>query len=306
MEEKEEGSAQGHETKGQMLRRHKLELVKWKKQANRLNKKEAAAKEAELKSRHLVEIERWEAENAGEGEVAGEGQEGGESGQEESNEAPVEEPKQEEKEEVKPDPGEAQKAAKEKQRNKKKEKKMATRMKKQVQQPTQQNQGPDKKQLERTALNQKLSPFGLEVKQIRADGNCLFSAVVDQLVLLDGVSQYNDKTLRTATAQYLLANEEDFMPFMDTDHAGYVKYCNDMKTPGKWGGHHEIVALAKLLQVPIDVIHAYTPNMTIGEEFPKSRTLRITFHRSEYTLGEHYNSVGPIQEKPVDDFYNIN
>nr|CAB3264603.1 OTU domain-containing protein 6B-like [Phallusia mammillata] len=136
-----------------------------------------------------------------------------------------------------------------------------------------------------------LNSMSYKIKPIRSDGDCLYSAVTDQLD-----SNLSVLELRHKVADYMMDNKDDFMPFLTNDdgnqfsHEEFSKYCDDIKTPGIWGGQLELRALSHILKTPIHVIQSTGPVIILGEEF-KEKSIILTYHRHELGLGEHYNSV---------------
>lgn len=72
----------------------------------------------------------------------------------------------------------------------------------------------------------------------------------------------------------------------------FKEYCDTMKNTSAWGGEVELQALSRLLKAKIHVYHADSDTVVLGENFPTD--LYLSYHKHEYTLGEHYNSVGPL------------
>ena len=142
-------------------------------------------------------------------------------------------------------------------------------------------------------------------------------------------------TLRRRAAEHIRTHADDFAPFLPyeaTDgypegeappaaaRAAVARYCARMSTPNGavWGGHPEIRALACTLGVPVVVYQAGAPVLTLGPDgdettrrvaaqasdtptgwrVPGDATLRLSFHRHYYALGEHYNSVVPAALLP--------
>eukprot|EP01118_Nematostelium_gracile_P004167 TRINITY_DN1489_c0_g1_i1.p1 TRINITY_DN1489_c0_g1~~TRINITY_DN1489_c0_g1_i1.p1 ORF type:complete len:341 (-),score=104.98 TRINITY_DN1489_c0_g1_i1:443-1465(-) len=143
-------------------------------------------------------------------------------------------------------------------------------------------------------IKKKLSALGLTYREIPPDGNCLYSAVADQLKLRGQKNDY--RTLRAQASQYMLKNPDDFMPFIDSDDGmisqdGFKDYCDKVANTTVWGGQLELRALSNSLQSPITVFTADNgPNIEMGTDFD-TEPLKLTYHRRAYTLGEHYNSV---------------
>lgn len=149
--------------------------------------------------------------------------------------------------------------------------------------------------IETEKLKSILKKLGLTFHQIASDGNCLYNAICHQL------SQRNIKatneSLRSEAANYMLAHPDDFMPFLtkpDGDslytEEEYKKYCQDVASTTTWGGQMEITALSHVLKLPVKVIQAEGAILQVGEDYNQSPIVLI-YHRHEYGLGEHYNSV---------------
>lgn len=148
--------------------------------------------------------------------------------------------------------------------------------------------------------------------QINPDGHCLFSAIADQLALLNilPANEANYATLRATASSYLSQHPDDFLPFLPsisgedgvgaTENSGlmntrqFAQYCLTIKDTAAWGGEPEILALSRAYNVPIQVIQAGTPSVvthTPDDNLPDNlsrdgKTVRISFHRRMYGLGE--------------------
>ncbi|XP_074644147.1 deubiquitinase OTUD6B-like isoform X1 [Tubulanus polymorphus] len=159
--------------------------------------------------------------------------------------------------------------------------------------------------LEAVQLVTILSGRNLMIHEIPSDGNCMYSAVEDQLRRLGVESSI--EILRKQTADYLRANADDFMPFLTNPHTGdpftqenYEAYCHDVESTTAWGGQLELKALSQVLRHPIEVVQADGPCIVIGDEHKKS-VLILSYHRHIYGLGEHYNSVVAKPQESVND-----
>ncbi|XP_030644908.1 deubiquitinase OTUD6B [Chanos chanos] len=149
-------------------------------------------------------------------------------------------------------------------------------------------------------VSQKLAERGLQIREISSDGHCMYRAVEDQLAGR-GVG-LGLKELRARTAQHMRSHADDFMPFLTNSNTGdmytadeFEKYCSDVADTAAWGGQLELRALTQVLQLPIEVIQAESPTITIGEEYSKPPVV-LVYMRHAYGLGEHYNSVEPLGE----------
>jgi len=122
--------------------------------------------------------------------------------------------------------------------------------------------------------------------------------------------------VRAAAADYIASHPDDFIPFLpsiygeDAPGAGDAglmtphqlqKYCSDISNTGAWGGEPEILALARVFNVPIHVVQGGNPPIVVhnpegapqDRNFTESKVVRISYHRRMYGLGEHYNSLRP-------------
>ncbi|XP_057684556.1 deubiquitinase OTUD6B [Corythoichthys intestinalis] len=156
--------------------------------------------------------------------------------------------------------------------------------------------------LERVKLAEKLSPRGLCIKEISSDGHCMYRAVQDQLERRDKC-EFSVKELRSRTAAHMRSHVDDFLPFLSNPDTGdtytaedFEKYCSEVEHTAAWGGQLELQALSKVLQLPIEVIQADSPNITIGEEHADD-AITLIYMRHAYGLGEHYNSVEELKEQ---------
>lgn len=172
------------------------------------------------------------------------------------------------------------------------------------------------RKVELEAINHQLAhlPDALVTHEVLSDGHCLFRAVDHQLrcrglPLPDVPNSTGFMALRHATASFMRSHSDDFMPFLALSVEGGVgdaaegdmntafsDYCDRMANTADWGGQGELLALTRVLQMPIRVFSAEGPPLVMGEEFvaDATPTLELTFHRHFYALGEHYNSTLPL------------
>ncbi|XP_071484727.1 deubiquitinase OTUD6B-like [Diadema antillarum] len=146
----------------------------------------------------------------------------------------------------------------------------------------------------------------MRIKQIPSDGHCLYNAVVHQL-LIQGIEE-TMLNLRQRVSDHMRANLEEFLCFLTKPDTGdvftpeeYEKYCDDIAHTAAWGGHHEMKAIAELYKKPIQVWQAEGPALTIGEQFDAEEPIMLSYHRHEFGLGEHYNSVVKKETSPTED-----
>eukprot|EP00128_Syssomonas_multiformis_P000190 Colp12_sorted_trinity150504_noHs@24638 len=151
---------------------------------------------------------------------------------------------------------------------------------------------------ETEAIQKKLAALGLEIKKIAPDGHCLYCAVSDQLKLID--INLDFKTLRKSAATYISTHANDFLPFLVNDNGDmmtpedFKNYLHRLEHSSDWGGELELQAIAHVLKLPIEVIQASAASHILGTEY-KGQPLRLSYHRHEYSLGAHYNSVVPAK-----------
>ncbi|KAF8201421.1 hypothetical protein BJ912DRAFT_1115903 [Pholiota molesta] len=146
---------------------------------------------------------------------------------------------------------------------------------------------------EEAAIRKVCKDFSLEIAEINPDGHCLFSAVADQLALLGIIPQ--------SQATYAIGGE-DTEGALD---AGFMTreqfdgYCVTVRDTAVWGGEPEIVALSRAFTF---VVQGGQPPIVVhdpsGETALKVKpAVWISYHRKLYGLGEHYNSLRPIQTR---------
>lgn len=138
-----------------------------------------------------------------------------------------------------------------------------------------------------------LKSCGLFIREVEADGACLFRAFAEQL---DGGDGSEHAAYRERCVDFIKAHRGDFEPFLEED---FDEYCRRMREPKTWGGHVEVQALSRDLGVNAII---YQPTeagrpqallsscveMTSSDE--ASRTVQLSFH-PQHHAGSHYNSV---------------
>ncbi|CAG9539750.1 unnamed protein product [Cercopithifilaria johnstoni] len=140
-------------------------------------------------------------------------------------------------------------------------------------------------------LRAQLGSFGLTVRDIPGDGNCLFRALGDQL---DGHTG-NHLKHRLDTVRYMINHRGHFEPFIDVP---FDRYINDLSHPGTYAGQDALVAFARLHEVNIIIHQLNRPLWKIqGSEDSNAPELHLSYHN-----GEHYSSVrrfGDIANTPA-------
>jgi OTU domain-containing protein 6 len=127
----------------------------------------------------------------------------------------------------------------------------------------------------------------------------MFRALADQLMLTDttGSRTHDFKELRKIAAKHIQDNAEEYSPFLGLLPEEVFDYCQKVSsdTLAEWGGQVELKALSESLKRQIHVYAASSPTVKMGESNGQE-PLRLAFHRHFYALGEHYNSIIPIQQ----------
>ena len=76
-----------------------------------------------------------------------------------------------------------------------------------------------------------MASYGLRLKEVSPDGNCLFRSIADQV---EGNEKLHRK-YRCDAIEYMEANQEDFIPFMEDDEK-IDQYLANMMRDSIWGG----------------------------------------------------------------------
>ncbi|KAL8848715.1 MAG: hypothetical protein Q9221_006259 [Calogaya cf. arnoldii] len=160
---------------------------------------------------------------------------------------------------------------------------------------------PDLRQQEINAMRTLISSKGLQEHVIRSDGHCLYAAVADQLTRsmletpLNGRTGTTEpssppyKVTRSVTASYIQDHADEFLPFLEEPLEVYVAKIRDT---GEWGGHLELLALAKAYDVDINVLQSSGQIERIESGTDKTKlTLWLSYYHHSFGLGEHYNSL---------------
>lgn len=159
----------------------------------------------------------------------------------------------------------------------------------------------DHRAVERAAMASTFKANNLVEREIRPDGHCLFSAVADQLEHRGvpvssapgaGGEGPGYKAVRRAAAGWIAAHGDEFAPFLEEGLDGYVARMRDT---AEWGGHLELLALARAYNLEINVVRdGRTEKIEGGEEGGREGDVVrvwLAYYRHGFGLGEHYNSL---------------
>jgi len=133
-----------------------------------------------------------------------------------------------------------------------------------------------------------LRPFGLRIKDVQGDGNCLFRSVADQL---EGDQNKHDK-YRSKCLEFMETNPDDFKPFVFDEE--YPDYLKRMRKDGEWGGNLELAGISQAFDVHITIHQLAQPRWEVRN--PKnafSRMIHLSYHD-----GQHYCSVRNLRDRP--------
>jgi len=151
---------------------------------------------------------------------------------------------------------------------------------------------PSAREIEMNQMAEQLAPLGLQVKDISADGHCLYRAVAHQLQLRNA-SSCDYLACRSTAAAYMRSHPADFEPFIEG--SSLSTYAQQVESSNEWGGHLEISALSHANKCTIVVFSAMVPVVVVGEEYSgNGPRLELSYHKHYYGLGEHYNSLVPL------------
>ena len=134
------------------------------------------------------------------------------------------------------------------------------------------------------AISRKLVEVNRKIKDVAADGHCLYRAIADQ-----SASTYTE--VRKTCAAFMESHESDFAPFIEDESFG--DHCAKVRSSAEWGGQPELLALARALDRPIVVYSRDSEPLRMGDG--EGEELVVTYHRDYYALGEHYNSTEPLR-----------
>jgi len=143
-----------------------------------------------------------------------------------------------------------------------------------------------------------LKACGLWLREVDADGACLFRAFADQL---DGDGGEAHAAYRERCVDFMRANRDDFAPFIDED---FDTYCESMRQATTWGGQVEAKALARSTDVnlriyqPSEARRADALEQTVVEFLvadDAARCVQLCYHPLHHH-GRHYNSVRCVDD----------
>jgi len=132
-------------------------------------------------------------------------------------------------------------------------------------------------------FNEQVSIYGLYIKDVAGDGNCLFRSISDQIM-----GHPDDHVrIRAQCVQFIANNRENFEPFIEDD-VPFEKYVAQMAKNGTWGGNIELQAMSLAFNVNITIHQLDLPRWEVNNFGNTARNIHVSYHD-----GEHYNSIRP-------------
>ena len=167
---------------------------------------------------------------------------------------------------------------------------------------------PDLQAREREKLVAEVERRGFIEMPVAPNGHCMYLAMADQMKHLNlSLAQGSDlqthgtekrhedyKILRHMAAEYISKNAEDFRPFLEEPLGDFV---DKVRNTAHWGGQLELLALAKTLNLDINVLQADGRPEQIGAGESSDRPEAwLAYYRHSFGLGEHYNSLRKVTQ----------
>ena len=284
------------ETLEEMRQRHAREIqsvreycqTKFFQSGMKQAKTKAMIEEGKVTDRHLEE------ENALERRVFGTPDASSSEGEEEEEEDKSKTDKEEASEERKQQGGPTKA---QKRREKKAAEEKARELAIEMERARLRESGPSKKEIEDEAMRRALKALDLDLTKWEP-------VVTEQVDEMKEESRYGE--VRTMCKDEMLKNREEYEAFVEMEEAGsYEKYCEKVGSTAEWGGHVEMLAIARALRRNVEVFEVRpggeVEKMVVecvgsgveGEEGKggSSFPLRVAFMKESYTLGEHYDAV---------------
>lgn len=156
------------------------------------------------------------------------------------------------------------------------------------------------------ALRKSLARVGLIVKDVEADGNCLFRAFASQYFDDEGVSFMNflstipvekHHELRQDCCTYMIGEEPEFFSaFLDDESLD--DYVRNMREDGVWGTQMEIVSLCRKYGVNCVIFRPDGLHYRIecDSESSTARILMLSHHDDEHFNEVRFKEKGRVLE----------
>lgn len=155
---------------------------------------------------------------------------------------------------------------------------------------------PNLRERELAAMAVLLEQHNLQEHQIAPDGHCLYSAFAHSLRLSAAAPPQDAvpadyRAARQRCADFMAAHRPDFEPFLaDGDFDEHVRR---VAATAEWGGHAELLALARAFGVHVNVLQAQgrAVEHINADGAAATADVWLGYYRHAFGLGEHYNSL---------------
>jgi hypothetical protein len=146
---------------------------------------------------------------------------------------------------------------------------------------------------------------GYKVIPVKGDGNCLFRAVGESLILNQNI-KYSHKKLRAQVVTYLKSHEEFLEPYLEyvtesgettpQEYAKNVKrYIKNISQDGVWGDFICLRVLSEILKVKFNLLILNTRNFQIISNNDIFKPLIHLGFIDDY----HYTALIPLYAEPI-------
>ncbi|GAV00498.1 hypothetical protein RvY_11337 [Ramazzottius varieornatus] len=130
--------------------------------------------------------------------------------------------------------------------------------------------------------------FGLKIRKMMGDGNCLFRAFADQV---EG-SETNHSFYRTKVVQHVADHKDEYAIFHEQEEEKtFDERLKKLKKNGTFGGQESLVAFARVFK---RVVFVHQPDEKITLQLPPCQDVdpsRFKQVHILYTGGNHYDSI---------------
>jgi len=137
----------------------------------------------------------------------------------------------------------------------------------------------------KASLKKQASLYGFDCVDVIGGGDCLFNAVIAQLILLNipGSTMLNVQQLRVLSAQHFYDNANLYEKTIGNIRA----FVGEILKPGTWADDHVIVALSRALKITIVIISSdVTQPLVIKKQSNPEGVIYLG-----YEAGWHYQSL---------------
>lgn len=153
------------------------------------------------------------------------------------------------------------------------------------------------------SIHDQLAANGMYIRQIPADGNCLFRSVFDQIShQLDSAKHpeiRGHESVRREVVKFIKDKQEYFSCFVEDDES-FDDYIERMGKPEEWAGQIEIQAVSMYFSVNIRIYQDFQPPWDVINFAENNTFIVLSYHDAS-----HYNSVYNLKtRRPASAMYN--